>query len=119
MPVTNGLETAINRSANVSVICSTTAPKSIPFAVTKSAVQISLYPNPVRDKLILSIKSNKIGVMQVKIVSKNGNPVKQFTLRITKGYNKQTINISNLANDLYMLHADLNGELTGVKFLKQ
>lgn len=126
VPVTNivttvsqGSEVTIDRTGTLNILCATGPLLLKTSSLAQNAVNISIYPNPVKDNLILNIKSEQAGLMQLQIVSKDGKLVKTFLLDVVKGTNSQSFNISNLPNDFYLLQSQFGTEVNKLKFLKE
>ncbi len=80
--------------------------------VTSSSVQglgldayINLSPNPVRDQLNIEFNSGDVsGDMNIEIVGLDGKIIRQATVNAIEGVNRETLDVSTLAEGMYFVH---------------
>lgn len=79
----------------------------------------SIYPNPVRDRLTLSLQSPNNQTIILQLISVDGKVILLNQTTINKGTNKKSINISSLLQGSYMLRIiSFNKQQTMLKFKK-
>lgn len=80
----------------------------------------SIFPNPVNDEnIIVSYQLNKNAFVQFKIVDYTGREVMMLdNEKKTAGTYSERINISTLAEGIYLFMANINGEYQTVKLIK-
>lgn len=72
--------------------------------------QINIYPNPASDKIMLNLNELKQGAQEILIFDMTGRQVMKEELYIAKsGVNSTALNISTLANGIYMLTMNVPG----------
>jgi hypothetical protein len=72
------------------------------FAPEKKKVSfVQLYPVPVTDNLILILNMPHAGQVKISVVDFCGRLVRKWDTSLTTGYNKYTIDASQLANGVY------------------
>ena len=82
---------------------------------------LQLYPNPAKDKLMLTYNSNKEATMQITITNADGKNVKSISNNaINKGVNNFEIDIIKLQPGVYMLNyrTDNSVEPSSIRFVK-
>jgi len=77
------------------------------------ASSFSIYPNPATD--VINISNGVDAIENVKITDLNGRVVKEITL----GIDQSQINISDLAEGVYVLNATSNGKTITEKIVKK
>lgn len=82
--------------------------------------QISVYPNPVMDKLTIEIETLKGGAADVIITDITGKTISSLPINVIKGFNKYELNnTTNLTNGVYMITIVQNGQkVYNSKFVK-
>lgn len=85
------------------------SPDETSISIPKSSPALQIYPNPASDTIYLNT-GNK--VFSIEIIDIKGRVV-------YKGNNNSTINISHLANGVYLLQATAGKEILTGKFVKQ
>lgn len=78
----------------------------------ETLIDLSLYPNPVKDQLTLKTKGDIIG-KTVTIFDLNGKVV------LNQNIQKPEINVSQLQSGMYLLQIEYKGKLMTRKFLKE
>ncbi len=66
---------------------------------------INLSPNPVRDQLNIEFNSGDVtGDMNIEIVGLDGKIIRQANVNAIEGVNRETIDVSTLAEGMYLVH---------------
>ena len=73
------------------------------LTINNSSLTITIFPNPVKDKLQVQINSDKSMTLQVQVVSMDGKVVQSKVLKVHNGVSMQTLNTSSLQCGIYML----------------
>ncbi len=89
---------------------------SVIVSPEKSLQKISIYPNPVSDKLIVSHPVANANT-SVKVLSPNGKAISSGLLK--SGATITNIDVSWLANGMYILVIENNGQKLELKFVKK
>ena len=77
---------------------------------------LSLYPNPNNGSFILSGKLNKSQSIQLDIINTIGQVVHSEMITANTGELNKEIQLSNVANGIYLLRLNINGETTAIRF---
>jgi hypothetical protein len=90
-------------------------PLAPPFDITsivdEQPAEITVYPNPVKDELVLDVEMSQVAGIQIVGVQGQANAVTLLSNRI---------NVSHLPKGIYILQLSLNnGQLYHYKFIKQ
>ena len=81
--------------------------------------QLSIYPNPVKDKATLVFSSSKAQHIQISVYDRVGQKILLLNQSIDAGTNNIQINTQSLAKGFYLLGVkDESGEVRVVKFVK-
>jgi len=90
------------------------------FDSDNNYTSISVYPNPVKNDLIVEINTTKISnvVNSYSIYSLEGNLVAKNVLNNSKGLSKDSIDVSGLSNGMYFIELKVNGNALTRKFIK-
>ena len=80
-----------------------TATKSVTVPIAFVSDNLTVSPNPVNSVANLSFKSKVAGTASVTITNQLGGIVLSKTITVAVGLNKNTIDVSNLANGLYYI----------------
>ncbi len=81
---------------------------------------VSLYPNPVNDKLTALVNSNANRLARINIQDLTGKKLIEYKQQLTSGYNTIDMNVAKLAFSMYLLVIELpSGERIISKFVKQ
>ncbi|MFZ9582833.1 MAG: T9SS type A sorting domain-containing protein, partial [Crocinitomicaceae bacterium] len=90
-----------------------------PFDISCDNTQeVTIYPNPFVDHVILSLTSSKNDQVDLSIYSLGGQVVATEKLEVNKGNNKLFINTSELSSGAYILTLQQNGRKTQFKCFK-
>ncbi|MFZ4058379.1 MAG: CARDB domain-containing protein, partial [Ferruginibacter sp.] len=82
--------------------------------------QITLAPNPVKTSLNVQIENNKAGLFTLQLLDAAAKQYLQSKHQLAQGSNSISIDVSNLAQGLYILILqDANGEIVQRKFIKE
>src|SRR5215217_7449078 len=68
------------------------------------ASSLSLYPNPVRDVVSLSLDNSGEGRVQVELISLSGAVVKQFSFNKQRGMAQKSLSLTGLAKGTYLIN---------------
>ena len=79
---------------------------------------IAIYPNPVKDKLNVTINAENADVAQITINDINGRIIYTANKVITQGENIIPVVVNNAASGTYMIKIKLSNELIIRKFNK-
>lgn len=80
---------------------------------------VSVYPNPVNDKLQVNIESDKKATLQMQVLTQDGKAVLSATWSVNEGSAIKTINTSTLQSGSYFLRiTSADKERSVVKFNK-
>ena len=79
---------------------------------------LTLYPNPVIDQLLISYESLKEGNVQVAIIDIQGKILHQQTINSQNGTNQTIISVSKLPKGLYVCRLQNGDKLETIKFIK-
>lgn len=87
----------------------------------KRKAEISLFPNPVNDKINIRINAEITGDCTFMIISANGAVVEKFTVNLGTGVNMITTNAGNLASGLYLINCsdENNRWFRSARFIKK
>jgi hypothetical protein len=90
-----------------------------PFDISCDNTQeVTIYPNPFEDHVILSLTSSKNDQVDLSICSLSGQVVATEKMEVNKGNNKLFINTSELSSGAYILTLQHNGRKTQFKCFK-
>lgn len=80
---------------------------------------INIYPNPVRNTVLITVNSINDEPAQLKVVDNTGRTVKQQAVVLKKGVNTFEVNMTSFTPGVY--HADITGKSINkkIKFIKQ
>lgn len=84
-----------------------------------SDVDLSIFPNPVSEILLFTLKNQNENKVKIDIVNLDGKTVFSKNIDLENGVLKSGIPISFLANGSYFLKYTKNGVQRSIKFLKQ
>lgn len=79
---------------------------------------VTAFPNPVNDRLVVSIQSDKIISPDMKIIDMHGAVVNTFTLNLQPGINHCEFEMSYLQSGIYLCQIPLNEKLEIIKLIK-
>jgi len=88
-------------------------------AQTAVESNLSVHPNPVRDRLNLTISNSEVGRASVGIYDATGSLRKSEHMQKTTSVMRRSINVSDFANGMYYVQVMVNGKRQIVKFMKQ
>ncbi|MEO8711890.1 MAG: T9SS type A sorting domain-containing protein [Parafilimonas sp.] len=93
--------------------------KVVPLTL-KGGITCKLYPNPVKDKLSLSLNLNKASVTTVQIISKDGKTVlKSEQGGLSSGNHQICINVAQIANGTYFMRLTTSDQIVTKLFIKE
>lgn len=78
-----------------------------------------LYPNPVKDKINLSITTDKAEVLKVIIVDNTGRVIKQNLLSVPGGNSLTQIDVKDLSPGIYFTRVNGESGIQNLKIIKQ
>jgi len=114
--------TSRNSSLSVSQLCTLSKTRDIakPSEKDRGNFKISVYPNPVKDKMILQFLSYQSARAEIRILNTQGNIFFVKNISVYQGQNREIINTSFLNNGNYFLSMTLsNGDRKLIPFLKE
>jgi len=86
---------------------------------TGNTIKLSLYPNPARESLILSFKSEKNSKAEIRILDSRGATVRRSSHNVNPGNSSIMLNIDDLPKGIYYLQFNSLDFSKSEKFLKQ
>jgi hypothetical protein len=89
----------------------------ISIKMNSTASTISVYPNPVKNVVNISMK-NEVGNALISLIDINGNKLQQLNQIVTEG-KVISMNTSNLDAGTYFILISINGDNTKQKFVKE
>jgi len=107
-----GVGTAALRTSGAAVMSAADAKENI------NEPEIVVYPNPVKDKAVLSVNNTREGKAEVVIMSANGQVVKKLQLAKNTQKVQWTIPVSTLARGTYIIKTTINEWTRSVKLVK-
>jgi hypothetical protein len=90
--------------------------KVIVFRINPIENSFTIYPNPARTEVFVSLMTDKNQSLRVKVLDISGKIVSEQRKEIQKGTNVFPVNISNLKAGNYLLQIHANAEKKAVKF---
>ncbi len=97
---------------NINIYNSTT----VGIKTTAANTSVNIYPNPAKNQFNLAIDLAENSTVSYSIMNSMGQTVKSFDLgNLSAGSQLQKINISDLAQGLYMVQININGTITTKK----
>lgn len=88
----------------------------IVFRINPIENGFTIYPNPARTEIFVSMTSDKRQTLQVKVLDVAGRIVSEEKREVQKGTNVFSVNTFNLHPSNYILQMILNGEMKTSKF---
>jgi hypothetical protein len=85
----------------------------------EGTADIAVYPNPVRDMMMVNITSDKTDRAVISITDMNGKLLQLKNTAIAEGINYININTATMAKGTYVLKIQLNGDMIVRKVNKQ
>ncbi|NNV57148.1 T9SS-dependent choice-of-anchor J family protein [Limnovirga soli] len=86
---------------------------------TNSSVKMQVYPNPVADKLTLTVTETKACRYQISLTGMGGNVLSSFAKDIANGSNQILINMANVRAGMYILKIQTPSGTQYQKIIKQ
>ena len=84
---------------------------------SRKTTVVQIFPNPVPDRLQVSVNATTSLTAQIYILDGNGKPVKKYTENVVPGSNTFTYSETrNLPNGIYYLRLNLGEQLITQKF---
>lgn len=68
-----------------------------------STIELTIYPNPAKDYLSLSLINHKEKRARCILINSSGEEVYKSDLLLNSGYNKETINLNGMSKGIYVL----------------
>ncbi|MGK2864803.1 MAG: T9SS type A sorting domain-containing protein, partial [Chitinophagaceae bacterium] len=93
--------------------------KIVTLSLANENTFVRLYPNPVNNKLILSINSPQRDNIQLKIMDASGRTINHQTIQLATGSNSFTIDVSKISGGVYYLSIQGNGINNWMQFVKE
>jgi hypothetical protein len=79
---------------------------------------VSVYPNPVKNELMVNIDADKAGTSNLLVTDFSGKLLFTYSVKLVKGNNKVPINTSTLTGGTYLLTMQLDEDSIVKKFTK-
>jgi hypothetical protein len=114
--------TTVNSTVSVSQICGSALPANTIESSVKSLndFKISIYPNPVKEKMVLQLISNHSSQAQMSILNAQGTLHFSKNISVRDGESREIINTSFLRNGSYFLSIIFkNGDKKFFPFIKE
>lgn len=70
---------------------------------------INIYPNPAADNFTVALENFNIGQANIKLFDMLGNIILEDIISVTENNNSTIINVSGIANGIYLLSVEQNG----------
>lgn len=80
---------------------------------------LTVYPNPAQDQLLVSISALEAATAQVTVLDLAGKSVMQDVSSFVAGSNEQTIDISSLDSGIYFVKVQVAGQIMVQRFIKE
>jgi len=91
----------------------------LPFENIRN-ISLEAFPNPVQRYFTLTIKAMKTGTATLSVIDNTGRMAQQHSIELVKGKNIMEFELSSqLANGLYTLLLECEGDSGFVKMVKQ
>jgi len=90
--------------------------KVIAFKINSTQNDLTIYPNPARTEIFISLTTDKRNKLHVKILDASGKTLYDQQKEIQKGNNIFPVTTSRLKAGSYLLQLILNGETKTSKF---
>jgi hypothetical protein len=84
----------------------------------EGTADIAVYPNPVKDLMLVNITSDKLDKALISINDMNGKIVYTKIMNIAEGMNYVNVNTSVMSSGTYVIKIQLNNDLVVKKFSK-
>jgi hypothetical protein len=84
----------------------------------EGTADIAVYPNPVKDLMLVNITSDKLDKALININDMNGKIIYTKIMNITEGMNYVNVNTSAMSSGTYIIKIQLNNDLVVKKFSK-
>ena len=78
---------------------------------------ITIYPNPVNDFIIIQLSDNIVGTAQVKICDLTGKTVKAIELEKNNKNEQKILSVSSLEKGLYIVTVNIKGKIINTKII--
>jgi len=82
------------------------------FRLSENAIadgEINVYPNPAADNFTITLENFNEGETNIKLFDMLGNIILENIISVTENNNSAIINVSGIANGMYLLSAEQNG----------
>ncbi len=79
---------------------------------------LSLYPNPVSERLVVNFNNGSNGEVQMRITDQTGRICEESKLNAAFGENTFTLNVNNLAKGFYFLTLEDAEQVSKLRFVK-
>src|SRR5215204_4764807 len=83
-----------------------------------TASSVGLFPNPVRDRVTLTLNNEYKGSMKVQILDMNGAVQKEFAFNKANTLSQNSISTNDLPKGQYILRIQMQGRFETVKLIK-
>src|SRR5215204_3803986 len=83
-----------------------------------TASSVGLFPNPVRDRVTLTLNNEYKGSMKVQILNMNGAVQKEFAFNKANTLSQNSISTNDLPKGQYILRIQMQGRFETVKLIK-
>jgi hypothetical protein len=93
--------------------------KKVAVKNSSQLISISIFPNPASSVLQVQIPSKQKGVASIVISDASGKAVYRQQVLVSEGNNARSIPVASLANGLYQITIESNGDKQTKSFLKQ
>jgi hypothetical protein len=90
-----------------------------PDSVAAKTSSLLIYPNPVKDQLVMDINNNHTGKMLVQLISPSGAILRSFNVNKDQFYTRANLTTGNLSTGIYFIRVQIGSWVEIRKILKQ
>jgi hypothetical protein len=87
-------------------------------SIAPEQLEISLYPNPVKDFAKVSIQSKQSSSAQIQVISTNGQTVYLENIEILQGENTINLNATDYKKGIYLVRIQTDRKVSVSRFVK-
>lgn len=86
--------------------------------IEKLPVQLSAFPNPVKDLLQLDIVGRETGICQLSLIDLQGRVITQRSIQLQAGAQRETVNFASLPDGHYIVRLSDGRRVASLKVVK-
>lgn len=91
--------------------------KAVIYGINDTALDLSIYPNPVSDFANVSFNAATSGTSSISLSTVQGSVIKTVSSNVSAGTNTVKLSLSDLASGSYILTVSQSGKIIGAKKL--